>query len=202
MPTLRSLGLGRLVNLGGAGPIRRAARCVRPDGRSLAGQGFGHRALGADGAGPRAAFPVFPDVFPAELIGEFERRIGRKILGNKVVRYGDHRRARPRAHGTGQADRLHLGRQRLPDRRARRRHAGARAVSHLRDRLRPRRHRPGVGRVIARPFVGIARRVQTDREPPRFRADAVRPDPARQAEGGGHAVVAIGKIRICSPAAA
>ncbi len=29
------------------------------------------------------AFPVYPQGFPAEVIGEFERQIGRKILGNK-----------------------------------------------------------------------------------------------------------------------
>ena len=85
-------------------------------------------------------FPVFPHGFPAELIAEFERRIGRATLGN-IVASGtaiiDELGAR--AHGTGQADRLHVGRQRLSDRRARRGRAGSRAVSHLRDRLRARR---------------------------------------------------------------
>ena len=55
----------------------------------------------------------------------------------------------------GRADRLHVGRQRVPDRRARGRRAGARAVPHVRGRVRTRRCEGlGVGRVIARPFVG------------------------------------------------
>ena len=52
----------------------------------------------------------------------------------------------------------------------------------------------GVGRVIARPFVGAPGRLPAHAEPPRLRADAVRADAARPAEGRGHAVVAIGKI--------
>ena len=29
------------------------------------------------------AFPTYPDGFPAEIIDEFERRIGRRTLGNR-----------------------------------------------------------------------------------------------------------------------
>ena len=61
----------------------------------------------------------------------------------------------------------------------------------------------GVGRVIARPFVGDARAVHADREPPRLRAAAVRRDAARSHDGR----VACrwsrsARSRICSPAAA
>ena len=53
------------------------------------------------------------------------------------------------------ADRLHVGRQRLPDRRARGRRPGARAVPHAaRSPTSWSVEGMGVGRVIARPFVG------------------------------------------------
>ena len=61
----------------------------------------------------------------------------------------------------------------------------------------------GVGRVIARPFVGAPGRVHADRQPPRLRAAARRRDAARSADGG----VACrssrsARSRICSPGAA
>ena len=98
IPTLRSLGLGELVaGLGrgcrrafpnGAGPEAAAdsARRLRPHGGGVAGQGLGHRALGDDGDRARAAVSRrFPTDFRPTLIAEFERRIGRGTLGNVVA---------------------------------------------------------------------------------------------------------------------
>ena len=78
---LRSLGLGRVVDIGAGGDPSPAAPMA--GWRRRRPEGFGHRALGADGARARSGVPVFPRGFPAELIVEFERRIGRKVLGNK-----------------------------------------------------------------------------------------------------------------------
>ena len=67
-------------------------------------------------------FPVFPDGFSPDVIAEFSRLTGRGVLGNKAASgTADHRRARPRAHAHRLADRLHVGRQRVSDRGARRR---------------------------------------------------------------------------------
>ena len=65
-------------------------------------------------------FPTFPDGFPPDIIAEFARRTGRGVLGNKAAsgtaiidELG------PEHMRTGALDRLHVGRQRVPDRRAR-----------------------------------------------------------------------------------
>ena len=85
IPTLRSLGLSRIVEVPGGEPV------VAP------GAAFGRMAEhspGKDsvtghwelmGLAVEHAFPVFPDGFPEETIREFERRIGRKTLGNTVA---------------------------------------------------------------------------------------------------------------------
>ena len=120
-------------------------------------------------------FPTFPDGFSADLIAEFERRIGRGTIGNVVAsgteiieRLGpEHvRTGKPivytsadsvfqiAAHEDGHSDR--------------------RAVPHLRDRVRSRWR--GHGR-RSRDCTAIRWRaggIQTNREPPRLRAGADR----------------------------
>ncbi len=83
IPTLRSLGLSRIVEIGG--------------GHTAALGAFGRmaeRSAGKDsvtghwemmGIVLDRAFPTFPRGFPSDLILEFERRIRRKTLGNTVA---------------------------------------------------------------------------------------------------------------------
>lgn len=85
VPRLRSLGLDRLVDLG---PPKRDQ-----ESRSLLGA-FGRMAEASAGKDSVTghwemmgivldrAFPVFPQGFPKEPLEEFERRIGRETLGN------------------------------------------------------------------------------------------------------------------------
>ena len=98
----------RIPTLAGARPVarrhaarraggRRAARGVRPDGRALAGQGLGHRPLGADRAGPR---PPVPDL-SARVSGRARRRLRRphrpaRPRQRRRLGHGHHRRARAR----------------------------------------------------------------------------------------------------------
>src|SRR6266850_4050168 len=90
IPTLRSLGLGKLVPL---------------DAGETSLHGLAHEPVGAYGRMAEASpgkdsvtghwemmgvvldrpFPTFPRGFPADLIAEFERRIGRATLGNVVA---------------------------------------------------------------------------------------------------------------------
>src|SRR6266850_5683671 len=90
IPTLRSLGLGKLVPL---------------DAGETSLHGLAHEPVGAYGRMAEASpgkdsvtghwemmgvvldrpFPTFPRGFPADLIAEFERRIGRPTLGNVVA---------------------------------------------------------------------------------------------------------------------
>jgi phosphopentomutase len=84
VPTLRSLGLDRLVDIG------------PPDGRS-ATAAIGRMAEASAGKDSVTGhwelmgvvldrpFPLFPAGFPAEVIAEFARRTGRGVIGNKPV---------------------------------------------------------------------------------------------------------------------
>ena len=164
VPTLRSLGLARLVDIGAPTPdaarrVRAAWRRRRPGKDSVTGH---WEMMGIVLDRP---FPTFPHGFPPELIAEFERRIGRTTLGNIVgVGHRDHRRARPRAHAHRLADRLHVGRQRVSDRRARGGDSDRRAVPRsAASRSSSSARGLGVGRVIARPFVGDARALHAHR---------------------------------------
>ena len=82
LPTLRSLGLPRVANVEGMSPIesplgaygRMAERSPGKDSVT------GHWEIA--GIVLDRAFPTFPDGFPADVIAEFEKRIGRRTIGN------------------------------------------------------------------------------------------------------------------------
>ena len=82
LPTLRSLGLPRVANVQGMAPVdaplgaygRMAERSPGKDSVT------GHWEM--TGIVLDRAFPTFPDGFPAEVIAEFEKRIGRRTIGN------------------------------------------------------------------------------------------------------------------------
>ena len=91
VPVLRSLGLGQLVALG---PGRVSSRDdSRPNFRGAYGR-MAEASGGKDsvtghwemmGIVLDRPFPTFPAGFPADLIAEFEQRIGRGTLGNVVA---------------------------------------------------------------------------------------------------------------------
>jgi phosphopentomutase len=100
VPTLASLGLDKLVTLPGpqgapSALVRRSA--PRRDTGAVREGGYGRlaeRSAGKDsvtghwelmGVVLARAFPTYPQGFPAEMIAEFERRIGRRSLGNVVA---------------------------------------------------------------------------------------------------------------------
>ncbi|MEO5895757.1 MAG: phosphopentomutase [Vicinamibacterales bacterium] len=84
VPTLRALGLDRIVDIGRVSeevPLGAYGRMAeRSPGKDSV---TGHWEIA--GLVLDRAFPTFPDGFPAEIIGEFERRIGRPTLANKVA---------------------------------------------------------------------------------------------------------------------
>jgi phosphopentomutase len=83
VPTLRSLGLARLVDIGGDRPAPIGA-CGRMAEQSPGKDSVtGHWEMA--GLVLDRAFPTFPHGFAADLIQEFERRIGRRTLGNTVA---------------------------------------------------------------------------------------------------------------------
>jgi phosphopentomutase len=82
LPALRSLGLPRVARIAGMAPVdaprgafgRMAERSPGKDSVT------GHWEIA--GVVLDRAFPTFPDGFPAKVIAEFEKRIGRSTLGN------------------------------------------------------------------------------------------------------------------------
>jgi phosphopentomutase len=82
VPTLRSLGLDRVLDIGGppSGDLPRAAvgrmAELSPGKDSVTGH-WEMMGIVLD-----RAFPVFPNGFPKDLIDAFERKIGRSTLGN------------------------------------------------------------------------------------------------------------------------
>jgi phosphopentomutase len=193
VPSLRSLGLARVSTIGGASPdpIGAAGRMAEasPGKDSVTGH---WEMMGIVLDRP---FPTFPDGFPPEVMREFEARIGRGTLGN-VVASGtaiveamgpEHlRTGRPIVYTS--ADSVFQI-------------AAHEAVVPVGDLYRMCAiafdlvgRGLGVGRVIARPFVG---------EPGHFTRTANRRDFALEPFGetlfdrlvaAGHEVVGIGKI--------
>ena len=194
VPTLRALGLGRLVALGGAFAGALTAAVGRMAEASAGKDSVtGHWEM--MGIVLERPFPVFPHGFPPEVVAEFSRRIGRAVIGNVP------------ASGTAILDELgptHL-------------RTGALIVYTSADSVfQIAAHEDvvpvtelyracqtaytvvseglGVGRVIARPFVG---------EPGHFKRTANRRDFALPPSGetlldrlqaAGRQVIAIGKI--------
>jgi phosphopentomutase len=85
VPTLRGLGLDRVVMLGGTPPGSRAAGAVGRMAEASAGKDSvtGHWEM--MGVVVERPFPVFPDGFPAEVISEFSRLTRRGVIGNKAA---------------------------------------------------------------------------------------------------------------------
>jgi phosphopentomutase len=83
LPNLTRLGLANIKPLAHLSPPAKPAGCfgkgvTRSPGKDTT---TGHWEMA--GIWLSQAFPVYPHGFPQELIAEFERRIGRKTLGNK-----------------------------------------------------------------------------------------------------------------------
>ena len=82
LPTLRSLGLPRVARVAGMAPVESPLGAYGRMAEQSAGKDSvtGHWEIA--GIVLDRAFPTFPNGFPAHVIAEFERRIGRKALGN------------------------------------------------------------------------------------------------------------------------
>jgi phosphopentomutase len=85
VPTLRSLGLDRIVALGEAHAESAPRAAVGRMHEASAGKDSvtGHWEM--MGIVLDKAFPVYPDGFPADVIAEFARQAGRAVIGNKAA---------------------------------------------------------------------------------------------------------------------
>ena len=196
VPTLRSMGLSRVARLPStesADPTPVAAFGRMAEASPGKDSVTGHWEL--MGLVLERPFPVFPDGFPAALIAEFERRIGRKTLGNKA------------ASGTAIIDELgpeHL-RTGWPIV-----YTSADSVFQIAAHEEivpvPELYRicgiafelaakgQGIGRVIARPFVGAPGAFNRTANRRDFALTPFAPTLLDRLKDAGHHVVAIGKI--------
>lgn len=85
LPNLESLGLGRLVDLRTSGPEPQLKGSYGRMAEISKGKDTttGHWEM--TGIVVDRPFPTYPNGFPQDLIREFERRVGRKALGNKTA---------------------------------------------------------------------------------------------------------------------
>ena len=85
LPTLRSLGLPRVARVHGMAPVDRPLGAFGRMAERSAGKDSvtGHWEIA--GIVLPKAFPTFPNGFPRELIAAFEQRIGRGTIGNKAA---------------------------------------------------------------------------------------------------------------------
>ena len=83
VPTLRSLGLGRVARIGGNAPAPIGAAGRMAEASPGKDSVTGHWEL--MGIVLDRPFPTFPHGFSKEIIAEFERRIGRTSIGNVVA---------------------------------------------------------------------------------------------------------------------
>jgi phosphopentomutase len=85
LPTLRALGLGRVAAIGGPAPVGAPIAAVGRMAEASAGKDSvtGHWEM--MGIVLEYPFPVFPNGFEPDLIDEFSRLTGRRIIGNTVA---------------------------------------------------------------------------------------------------------------------
>jgi phosphopentomutase len=83
VPTLRALGLAKVARIGGDAPPPRGAAGLMAEASAGKDSVTGHWEM--MGVVLDRAFPTFPAGFPRELIAAFEARIGRATIGNVVA---------------------------------------------------------------------------------------------------------------------
>jgi phosphopentomutase len=193
VPTLRSLGFARVVDIGGDAGVPRGAFGRMAEASPGKDSVTGHWEMA--GLVLDKPFPTFPHGFPAEVIAEFEQRIGRRSLGNTV------------ASGTVIIDELgplHM------ETAAPIVYTSADSVFQIAahedvipiDELYRMcgvafelvARGMGVGRVIARPFVGVPGAFQRTPNRRDFALDPFGPTLLDRLSEAEHAVVAIGKV--------
>lgn len=85
LPNMQKMGIGNIIDIKGVAPAKQPIGAYGKAAEKSAGKDTttGHWELA--GIVSKKPFPVYPDGFPPEVIDEFEKRIGLKVLGNKVA---------------------------------------------------------------------------------------------------------------------
>lgn len=82
LPNLQDMGIGNIIEIEGVPAAKKPIAAYGKAAEKSAGKDTttGHWEIA--GIVSEKTFPVYPDGFPPEIIDEFEKQIGRKILGN------------------------------------------------------------------------------------------------------------------------
>lgn len=85
LPNLGQMGLGNIIEIDGVPPVAKPTAAYGKMAEQSAGKDTttGHWEIA--GLILKRPFPVYPNGFPPGLIEEFEKRIGRQVIGNKVA---------------------------------------------------------------------------------------------------------------------
>ena len=195
IPTLRAMGLDRIVALPGAPQEREPSASfgrmaeVSPGKDSVTGH-WELMGLVLD-----RPFPVFPDGFPAGLMREFERRIGRPTLGNIPASGTRIIEDLGQEHVRTGAPIVYTSADSVFQIAA---HEDIIPVEELYRQCRIAYDLVveglGVGRVIARPFIGAPGRFHRTSNRRDFALPPIAPTVLDRARASGLAVVGIGKI--------
>ncbi len=85
LPNLCKLGLGNIAHINGNPPVDSPAACYGKMAEASCGKDTDTGHWEMMGIITNRPFPTYPNGFPSEIISEFERRIGRKTIGNKAA---------------------------------------------------------------------------------------------------------------------
>lgn len=85
LPNLAGMGLGNIAPIKGVGPARSALGCYGKMAEMSKGKDTDTGHWEMMGIITERAFPTYPKGFPEDIIRGFEKRIGRRTLGNKAA---------------------------------------------------------------------------------------------------------------------
>lgn len=85
LPNLAQLGLGNIAPIKGVGPVDVPTGCYGKMAEISHGKDTDTGHWEMMGIVTEHPFPTYPNGFPADIIAEFEARIGRKTIGNKAA---------------------------------------------------------------------------------------------------------------------
>jgi phosphopentomutase len=195
LPRLERLGLGRLLDLPGVRPVAdpRGAFGMMAQRSKGKDSTTGHWELA--GLVVDEALPTYPHGFPADLLDEWSRRVGRGWMANVVgsgtdiiARFGDEHRRTGRFIVYTSADSVFQVAA----------HEGTVPLEELYEACRRARSllmgEHGVGRVIARPFVGEAGPYRRTPNRHDFSLEPTGPTLLDRLVASGEPVVSVGKV--------
>jgi phosphopentomutase len=195
LPTLGMLGIGNIIDIEGVHPVEEPAglygrmACMSPGKDSTSG----HWEL--MGCVLDKPFPTYPDGFPPQVVTKFEKAIGRKILGNVAASGTEIIQTLGEEHVKSGSPIIYTSQDSVFQIAAHEHVIPVEELYRLCEIARSQLVAPhGVGRVIARPFLGEGRRFyRTER-----RRDFSLPAPKRTVldalDCAGRQVTTIGKI--------